>query len=330
MRRREFLKLLSLTALHTSVELNADAKDFKSDVSARWFEGMRPLMGSFTAVAVYTKRDGRQLIDNCFSFMEQELRKISDWEEESDTSQLRRERCINRAQCSPNLIRLAATAKEAEETSGRLFNPLTYGLGKLWREAKQATALPHPADIKQELERSRNSYINLDDDVLRLCGASSFDLGGVGKGFMADLACEYLRAQGVEFARVACSGDMRLVGDTTWRIDIEHPRKDGILRSFHCHGDIAVATSGDYRNCWEARGERLHHLIDSTTGYPGRHCQQATVIHPSATLADALATATFFLPPPEGIRFLTTIPQARGIIVSERGEIHASHGIDWA
>jgi thiamine biosynthesis lipoprotein len=53
-----------------------------------------------------------------------------------------------------------------------------------------------------------------------------------------------------------------------------------------------VATSGDYRNFFEVDGVRYSHTIDPRTGAPVRHdLVSVTVIHESATMADAWATA---------------------------------------
>ena len=55
---------------------------------------------------------------------------------------------------------------------------------------------------------------------------------------------------------------------------------------------MAVATSGDYRNYFEVDGKRYSHSIDPRTGYPVAHdLVSVTVVHPSAMMADAWATA---------------------------------------
>ena len=56
--------------------------------------------------------------------------------------------------------------------------------------------------------------------------------------------------------------------------------------------DTAIATSGDYRNFFEQGGRRYSHLIDPRNGYPVQHdVVSVTVVHGSAMMADAWATA---------------------------------------
>ncbi len=57
-----------------------------------------------------------------------------------------------------------------------------------------------------------------------------------------------------------------------------------------------MATSGDYRNFRIVDGVRVDHLIDPRTGQPADNdVVSATVVHPQAMWADALATAMMVL-----------------------------------
>jgi thiamine biosynthesis lipoprotein len=56
--------------------------------------------------------------------------------------------------------------------------------------------------------------------------------------------------------------------------------------------DLAIATSGNYRNFFEADGRQFSHLIDPRSGQPITHnTVSVTVVTETATAADALATA---------------------------------------
>jgi thiamine biosynthesis lipoprotein len=73
-----------------------------------------------------------------------------------------------------------------------------------------------------------------------------------------------------------------------------------------------VATSGDYRNYFEADGQRYSHTIDPRTGYPVAHeLVSVTVVHPSAMMADAWATALTVLGPDEAL----AVAQEQGLAV---------------
>ena len=105
----------------------------------------------------------------------------------------------------------------------------------------------------------------------------------------------------------------------TWRSDIKNPRgepwRNGIENP---HGgvasntapirvlelqDMALATSGDYRNFFEHQGRRYPHTIDPASAEPIHHTlASVTVLHPSCMLADALATAILAAGPKQGLQ----------------------------
>jgi thiamine biosynthesis lipoprotein len=65
--------------------------------------------------------------------------------------------------------------------------------------------------------------------------------------------------------------------------------------------DLALATSGDYRNYFVRDGVRVSHTIDPNTGRPITHnLASVSVIHTSCMTADGLATALSVLGPDEG------------------------------
>ena len=67
-----------------------------------------------------------------------------------------------------------------------------------------------------------------------------------------------------------------------------------------------MATSGNYRNYFESDGQRYSHTIDTRTGRPVTHTlSSVTVVDPSGSRADALATALLVMGPDEGMRLAT-------------------------
>ena len=124
------------------------------------------------------------------------------------------------------------------------------------------------------------------------------DLGAVAKGFAVDMAAEELRACR-DFA-IDAGGDLYLAGHNPsgepWLAGIRHPRRDDELADSIRVSDRAVCTSGD-----DARGG---HILDPRRHDVAHVSASATVIAPTAMLADALATAAFVLGPAGGIRLL--------------------------
>lgn len=304
---------------------------FAASEVGSWQERSRPLMGTFCSIAVYgEKKSAKDTIDSCFSFIEQQISELSYFEDASLTSRLNREKRLALADCSVNFCKLLNLSEQIEKTSAGLFNVRTAGLTKLWREAREHNFLPSNKDIRSELLRAKESSLEILSGELVLKGESEIEFGGIGKGYIADLARSYLEKRGVKFARIACSGDLAFLGDTNWTIDVVHPRKDGLLGQISTSGKRAISTSGDYVFYQEVQGERIHHLIDLTTGRPAHHLESVTILASDAGLADALATTAFMLPAEEALKFVNKFSGVEALIVDRRGEIHKTKNLNFA
>lgn len=175
------------------------------------------------------------------------------------------------------------------------------------------------------------------------------DLGAVAKGLAIDMAAHELRP----FANFAINagGDIYVAGHNahgaSWSVGIRHPRIPGALIDCLHVSDCAVCTSGDYeRRCPEANDKIAeedivatftgvseaepscaelgsHHILDPRIGRSPRATASATVVAPTAMLADALATAAFVLGPADGIALLERL-NVNGLIISSALDRHAT------
>ena len=107
---------------------------------------------------------------------------------------------------------------------------------------------------------------------------------------------------------------------------IQDPRSGSRLRAIKVLplSNIAMATSGSYRQFFESKGKRYSHIIDPRTGYPvSNRVVSATVLARSCAIADGLATALMVLGPVEGRRLMAQYPGAKPIIFeeTENGEL---------
>ena len=149
----------------------------------------------------------------------------------------------------------------------------------------------------------RTSTIRKRDPVVRC------DLSAIAKGYAVDQAADALGAMGFENYLVELGGEIRTAGrneqSALWRIAIESPQATGrepyrlLLLE-----DMALATSGDYRNFYEKDGRRYSHTIDPRTGQPVNHQLASVSVFDALCIeADGYATALMVLGEVEGFRF---------------------------
>ncbi|MCF7481252.1 FAD:protein FMN transferase [Vibrio sp. J1-1] len=133
------------------------------------------------------------------------------------------------------------------------------------------------------------------------------DLSTIAKGWGVDVIANYLQSEGVDNYMVEVGGEMRLKGvnreGVPWRIAIEKPTADErSIQEIIEPGDMAIATSGDYRNYFESDGVRYSHIINPQTGKPINHkVVSVTVLDKSSMTADGLATGLMVLGEEKGM-----------------------------
>lgn len=198
---------------------------------------------------------------------------------------------------SPKLFSMIQSALEiARKTDGR-FDPTLGPLTRLWRESRRRKQLPD----EQTLATARASCgwqdVVLDPEKSTLTfrkNGMRLDLGGIAKGQAADEMLGVMRQHGITLCCITAGGDVRAgdppPGAKGWKIAVRtfDPKKDTeILELAGC----GVSTSGDLHQSIEINGVRYSHIIDPTTGLGLTREIAATVIAPSSTLSDPLATA---------------------------------------
>ncbi|MEV5311280.1 FAD:protein FMN transferase [Streptomyces sp. NPDC052610] len=108
------------------------------------------------------------------------------------------------------------------------------------------------------------------------------------KGWAVQRAADLLAGAGVRRFCLNAGGDVVVAGGP-WRVGVRHPEHADRVCAVLELTDGAVATSGRY--------ERGDHILDARTGRPSTGLLGVTVVAPTLTEADTVATAAFALGP---------------------------------
>ena len=158
------------------------------------------------------------------------------------------------------------------------------------------------------------------------------DVGGIGKGYAADLVVAVMQKAGATAGVVALSGDIKTFGrmpdQERFVFGIQHPRKEQgeILGRIELENE-AVSTAGDYQRFIMKDGIRYHHILDPTTLQPARGCQSVTIIAKEGVMADGLDTGIFVMGPEKGMALIESLSQVEGVIVDAQGKVMVSTGL---
>jgi len=149
----------------------------------------------------------------------------------------------------------------------------------------------------------------------------TLDVGAAGKGYLADLVGEVLRAGGITDFVVDASGDLVHSGAGELRVGLEHPLDTTKAIGVVTVSNGALCASASNRRAW---GDGQHHVIDALTGIPTRSVIATWAIAPTALLADGLATALFFASPDR----LAGITPFSFVRMYSNGRVETSPGFD--
>jgi thiamine biosynthesis lipoprotein len=201
--------------------------------------------------------------------------------------------------------------------------------------ARQPTltfALDHEAEVGGvEPEPARGCggiEIDVAAGVVALPPGVAVDLGGVGKGYAADLVSAQLMASGATTVCVGMGGDLRCRGlgpdDGGWDLTVEDPFDASRPLVTVRLRDAAIVTSTTLLRRWVHRDRVRHHLIDPSTGRPvDNGCVAAIVSDVDAWRAEGLAKAAVVAGLRDGLALLDEA-QVGGWIVRSDGTAHAA------
>jgi thiamine biosynthesis lipoprotein len=206
---------------------------------------------------------------------------------------------------SNDLFAVLKSAKYFSNISDGAFDITVSPFVRLWRRSRRQKELPKQRYLDQARELVGNHLWTLHESTQRvqiLKSGVKFDLGGIAKGYAIDRAFETIQKYGIETILIDAGGDLR-VGKAPpdgWKINLNG--EDTIIME-----NIAVATSGDRFQFVEINGVKYSHLIDPKTGLGLTTPCTVHVTAPTATEADALASATAVMKPEQGIALIESL-----------------------
>ena len=259
---------------------------------------------------------------------------LSTWIPSSELSRVNAAAGGEAISVSPETVDVIRQSLEMARLTEGGFNIAVGPAVALW-DASGEGYLPSSTELEAVRPRIDLAEIHLDEQArtIRLGHPGmQIDVGGIGKGFAADLAAGVMKKSGATAGVVAISGDIKTFGrmpDTQrFVFGIQHPRKDpGILLARIELENEAVSTAGDYQRYFEKDGVRYHHILDPVSLQPARACQSVTVIAKTGVLADGLDTGIFVMGPEKGLALIESLPGVEGVIVDQEGKVTISSGL---
>lgn len=261
---------------------------------------------------------------------------LSFFKENSEIYKLNKLAGKEKVKLSPEVIYVLSQAYKFSEFSNGAFDITLAPVIDYWRHCGKLNKLPCESEIQELLKLVGYKTIKIDAAANMAYienQGSAVDLGGIGKGFAADICVELYKLMEVESAFVNFGGNVKTLGKkpdgNDWVIGIQHPHKQrGVYFGVVLASDKSVVTSGAYERYFEVNSKKYHHIIDNRTGWPSQSdIESATVVCENSMQADALSTATFVLGLEAGAELIKKYEDAEAILATKDAEIYITKGM---
>lgn len=300
------------------------------------YQKNKALLDTYVTITVVadSQEAADKAIENAFDVIEKFGNLVNFFSDKSELSAINRNAGIREVRVSPETLATIERAVFVSEKSGGAFDPTIGPEIKLWDFIKKIR--PTDDEIKKNLplvnykniiiDRGRSTVFLKKQDML-------LDLGGIAKGYAADLAVQSLKQKGITSGLVAVAGDIKAFGlkpdKKPWVVGIKNPRQKSIDDEIIAKLSLSnkgISTSGDYERYFFIDGQRFHHLLVPATGQPAYSCQSVSVITDEGAINDAFSTALFILGPEKGLALAKEMGMD-AMIIDNQGTIHTTSGL---
>ncbi len=233
---------------------------------------------------------------------------------------------------SEEFQKVLQAAQEVYRLTGGAWDGTVKPLVDLWGFGPPGArnAPPDPEKIREALKKVGFHRIRISGNgyLVKENASVSLDLASIAKGYGVDSLAALLQANGIRRFLVEIGGEVFAAGlkpdGSRWRIGINEPTPGTPLDRVYkvlALKDMALATSGDYRNFFEHGGIRYAHVIDPRTGYPvSNGVVSVSVLAKTCMLADALATALMVMGPEKGMELVERLESVQCLILVQNKE----------
>lgn len=219
---------------------------------------------------------------------------------ESDVNKINNAKANEPVLVSEITASLFRLSKDLYTATQGAFNPAIFPLIELWGFAPSnyvgiASNIPLQEEIDALLPLCDLDLFTLEDNqITKAHDDAKLDFGAIAKGYGADRGYEIVKNS--KKAVIDVGRTFKVKGEIS--LMVADPRNSNFVATATLFNQ-SVATSGDYERYYFVDGKRYHHIIGKD-GYPSGSNESspiisATIIGESATICDALSTATLVL-----------------------------------
>lgn len=232
------------------------------------------------------------------------------------------------------VVELLRSALDYSHATNGAFECTIAPVVDIWGFTTDDPSVPSAEDLSIAMGFVGSEFVTITDNSICVEPGSAIDLGGIAKGYAAQVVADVFQQQGISNAMVSLGGNVYVCGGRTdgdpWRIGVQDPNNLSGFAGVLSLSDGFAVTSGAYQRYFEEDGVTYHHIIDPQTGYPAQSgLISVTIVSTTdGTLCDALSTALYVMGEADAIDFWRSgVYDFDMILVTDDGRVVVSSGI---
>ncbi len=284
-----------------------------------------------TVVTVTLYSASAKAAEEALTIAERHLKELDAlWSRHRDSGDVAR---INAAEavCEGLDARTVALLRKAQDVSlktGGCFDVTLAPVSDLWSQCAEEDRLPTEQELTAALALTGSNRFTLSEQTLTKPLGMMLDLGGIGKGEAVSSLIPLLRSEEITGGLISFGSNVAVFGSkpdgTPFRVGIRDPKNSGsTLGTLPLSDGTVLSVSGDYERYLTIGGERYHHILDPSSGYPSKSgLSSAVVLCADGGLADALSTALLVMGKDAAMSLHASgVYEFEAILISSEGEI---------
>lgn len=293
------------------------------------------LMGTTVTVSLYDSND-EAILDKVFNKVKELEATLSINENGTLVDEINEEAGIKPVKVDDDTYNIVKKGLEYAKLSNGLFDISIGPIVKLWNIGLPEARVPSQEEIDEKLPLVGYNDIEIDDvnkTIFLKRKGMMIDLGGIAKGYTADVISNILTDEGVKSAIIDLGGNVfthgkKVTGDD-WKVGIQNPftERGGIVGTITT-SNKSVVTSGIYERYIEQDGIKYHHILNPFTGYPyDNEIAGITIVSDKSVDGDALSTSVFAMGVDKGMNFVNTLDGIDAIFITKDYKVYITDGL---
>jgi thiamine biosynthesis lipoprotein len=336
MKTKRLLIPLLVAALITSILLSGCSKKNETGETGEG-ETTRTgfLLDTVCSIKLYDGPNSKAL-DSAFKRLQDVENKMSINTEKSELIDINNAAGEKSVKVSEDTYNVIKRGKQFGDISGGVFDISIGPMVRLWGIGTDKARVPAQAEINDKLKFVNYKNIILNDQeksVMLKNKGMIIDLGGIAKGYAADIAKKALLENGVKHAIINLGGDVLTVGSkpdgSKWNVGVQNPfAPRGAYVGIVSVKDKTVESSGVYERYFEQNGKRYHHMLSPFNGYPFENeLVSVTIVTDKSIDGDGYSTTVFGKGLEKGLEFAKTQKDIEAILITSNSEVYVTPGL---